>query len=380
MPKTTTKKKPKASAPKITDTLTYNIFRIGFALTAMVAALIALAFSLTNYPGVEAQESAGSLSGYAWSDNIGWISWEGGDYGITVSPSGVLSGYAWSDNIGWISANSSDLAGCPSSPCSAYFNDDGELQGWLRAIAGGTAQSGGWDGFISLAGSGYGPERQSDGSFAGYAWGSDVVGWLSFNYASTDYAMLPTAELLVRKVGDEEWQESLTIEPTDQIEIGWNQSGAANTATCSSVPPPRGFSTGGAVSGVDSDVEEPVGNTGPTDYRLVCYGSSEDQWSIDTVTVTTTGGEGAEFTPCPGQTSLPDLVRRGTDVEICWEVGSNNPNMCSLKVGGMEVVPSSDGVVSYTHNVIGEVEFKLECLGGNSATWKVQSVIEVQET
>src|SRR5690606_12033986 len=69
-----------------------------------------------------AQSSGGTLSGYAWSDNIGWISMNGSGYGISVSGSGTLSGYAWSDNIGWISANSADLSGCPSGSCSASID------------------------------------------------------------------------------------------------------------------------------------------------------------------------------------------------------------------------------------------------------------------
>ena len=50
-----------------------------------------------------------NVSGWAWSENIGWISFNnttgGGttNYGVNINPStGVFSGYAWSENIGWI--------------------------------------------------------------------------------------------------------------------------------------------------------------------------------------------------------------------------------------------------------------------------------------
>jgi len=134
------------------------------------------------------------LSGYAWSDNIGWISFncqEGGpggsdicgtsDYKVSVNfTTGLFSGYAWSDNIGWVSFNSTDLAGCPSAPCEARISTTtGEVSGWARALA-----HNGWDGWISLRGTlpDYGVSLNSvTNEFHGYAWGSDVVGWISFN-------------------------------------------------------------------------------------------------------------------------------------------------------------------------------------------------------
>ena len=61
----------------------------------------------------------GNLSGWAWSENYGWISVScvtgganGGnicntsDYKVTINEdTGEFDGYAWSDNIGWISFN-----------------------------------------------------------------------------------------------------------------------------------------------------------------------------------------------------------------------------------------------------------------------------------
>ncbi|MFA5042360.1 MAG: hypothetical protein WC507_02840 [Candidatus Paceibacterota bacterium] len=57
-------------------------------------------------------DSNGNLSGWAWSENYGWISFSSStddsiyDYGVKVSTStGEFDGYAWSENIGWISFN-----------------------------------------------------------------------------------------------------------------------------------------------------------------------------------------------------------------------------------------------------------------------------------
>jgi len=155
------------------------------------------------------------ITGWLWSDNFGWISTNCSNtnscgtvnYGMAIDPSsGELSGDGWSDNIGWVSANAVDLTGCPTAPCTATISG-GNLTGWFKVIAGGSGQSGGWDGFISLNGAGYGVAF-SGGSFSGYAWdasgatmnnvkemdgtianGVQVAGegWISFAGASSTY-------------------------------------------------------------------------------------------------------------------------------------------------------------------------------------------------
>ena len=166
------------------------------AFALLFAVLLVGAVALLSLPGAaHSQVSSSPLNGYAWSDNIGWISLNcatggsGGsnicgtsNYGLSIDSSGALSGYAWSDNIGWISANSSDLAGCPSAPCTASISGS-TLSGWLKVLA---ADNNGWDGWISLSGANYGV-TMTGGAFSGYAWGSDVVGWTDFEYASTTY-------------------------------------------------------------------------------------------------------------------------------------------------------------------------------------------------
>jgi hypothetical protein len=362
------------AAAKIKSTIS----RYTSLLFGLIAALVVIGLmtftSTHDRMEVYAQGSTFPISGYAWSDTIGWISFNGGSYGLSVDESGTISGYAWSDNIGWISANAADLVGCPSGTCTANMDGDGVMTGWLRALSGGTSQSGGWDGFISLSGTGYGPVRQVDGSFAGYAWGDTVVGWVNFSYASTNYMAEPTAVLKVRKVGETEWQDGLTIEMLEEIELGWNQEGAENTTSCVAVPPANGFGTDDAVSGIDSDVEEPIGNTSLT-YRLLCYGEGGSQ-DDDSVIVSATGGEGAQFCNSIG------FVHRGSDISLCYELGTNEPALCSIKAGAADVVAplvDSTGEVPY-ENIIGEVTFTLECTGGDSDTMTVKILPEFQET
>ncbi len=150
-------------------------------------------FFLNNYLSAEAS-TTDNLSGYAWSDTIGWISMNctdpatcgGSNYGVTVAKDGSLSGFAWSEHIGWISFNPGDVGGCPNGTCAPRINRaTGAVQGWARALGGGTANSGGWDGYISLSGANYGVSVTGC-DWNGYAWGSDVVGWVTFDGHAND--------------------------------------------------------------------------------------------------------------------------------------------------------------------------------------------------
>jgi len=170
-------------------------------------------------PSVKAASSQ-NVRGFAWNANIGWISFNSlgcdtnGDgfyndgvigclndgsavipYGVNVdSATKELSGYAWSANIGWISFNKTDT-GLPSgAPYNnnlqtyiAMLDGSNNFTGWARALA----YNDGWDGWIKLgkdsADSGEDYKVSLNGNnFIGWAWGSDVTGWVSFNSLNCD--------------------------------------------------------------------------------------------------------------------------------------------------------------------------------------------------
>ncbi len=107
----------------------YNVTVSSSELTGTSTAVsigdISLNCSNTNACGQSnfkvANSGYGTLSGWAWSENIGWISfcgsaaspstWNGTTwvcpasptYKVTINTSGYFSGWAWSENIGWIS-------------------------------------------------------------------------------------------------------------------------------------------------------------------------------------------------------------------------------------------------------------------------------------
>ncbi|MBI2463163.1 MAG: hypothetical protein HYV65_02945 [Candidatus Spechtbacteria bacterium] len=181
-----------------------------FALgICMVAASIFIIWQTHSNKVKEAHASAtDNVSGFAWSENIGWISFNdtdsgaggGQSYGVNYTvATEQLTGYAWSENIGWIKFDPvGPYPGAPNNSAKLNLSSE-ETSGWARACAGSpngdctggvgpNANSGGWDGWIKLA------KDSSDGGasygviftkvtkeFSGWAWGGDVVGWISFN-------------------------------------------------------------------------------------------------------------------------------------------------------------------------------------------------------
>jgi len=137
-----------------------------------------------NFKNVQA-DSDDNTSGYAWSENIGWISFNnttggGSNYGVNIDPNtGDLSGNAWSENIGWISFDRSETGDPPENPfkngtpIAKYDKNSNEVTGWMRVLASGD----GWDGWIKF----YNTTLDINGDWHGWAWSDVVVGWISFN-------------------------------------------------------------------------------------------------------------------------------------------------------------------------------------------------------
>ena len=152
--------------------------------------IIIFIISLIGFLGLVSRAGSGdNTSGYAWSENIGWISFNSASdgspvsYGVNIDfGTGNLSGYAWSENIGWISFNRADTGNPPagpfnggSGPIAQYDFDTDQLTGWFRVLA----YSGGWDGWVKF----YDATVDANGDWHGFAWSDMVVGWLSFNSA-----------------------------------------------------------------------------------------------------------------------------------------------------------------------------------------------------
>ncbi len=156
-----------------------------------------------------------NLSGYGWSSEIGWLSFrgttlDGYPYGVYIDEAtGNFSGYTWSSNssggvtggIGWINfAPSGPYPSAPNFSARYNFLTD-TIDGWARAVSAG----GGWDGWIKLSGTAtdgtvYQVKRDIVTSrMQGFAWGGDVIGWISFcGPGGSPYCVIATG--LVRPV------------------------------------------------------------------------------------------------------------------------------------------------------------------------------------
>lgn len=217
-------------------------------------------------------------TGWTWgasASNTGGIGFtslgDGATYGLDVDDAGTITGYAWSSNYGWINFN----AGCPSNSlgakigsnvytgCDAQFvnpatiidsgslSDKTELVGWAQACAvfasgcSGTLldnlQRGGWDGWISL--SKYNDQNFTNGTIdvsasnyrvswnptttalSGYAWGGAVVGWINFAGATMEAPNQPIVVTLTSP-------NTCSI-VNGQISLTWGVTGTgANTYHC----------------------------------------------------------------------------------------------------------------------------------------------------
>ncbi len=152
-----------------------------------------------------AQSGGGNVSGWFWSGNIGWISLNstnsgaggGGPYSVNVDTTSfstggteAVTGYAWSENIGWIHFNPTvtPTSTYPSTPNHGVQVNwsTGQITGWARALSHG----GGWDGWIKFSSNSGDAVTYSAnvaitgpnvGNISGWAWGSDVVGWIALD-------------------------------------------------------------------------------------------------------------------------------------------------------------------------------------------------------
>ncbi len=167
-----------------------------------------------------------NFSGYAWSSNIGWISFScvdefgignGSDYGVDYDKDGYLSGYAWSSNIGWVGFNEESVSGCPGGGNCRPRIEDGiekdDLIGWARVCSvfeSGCSGSlkdndyrGGFNGWIKLHDIKIDKDGNVDENHK-WAWGgggdsieSAVIGWIDMSGVSVDDLFLYNPEMKV---------------------------------------------------------------------------------------------------------------------------------------------------------------------------------------
>ncbi len=181
----------------------------------------------------------------------GWISMSGSNYGVNLpSGNGAVTGYAWSSNLGYIDFDSKNncTAGTPSATqykAQSCTNPDGntngvsrngsDLVGWARIVdiakESVNNNSGGWQGWIKMSGSGYGV-KVSGTSLYGYAWNGEEAGSGS-NIANglgwIDFGKLPTVTMTADGAETELFRIDLGISILPKsVTIGWTSTGATS--------------------------------------------------------------------------------------------------------------------------------------------------------
>lgn len=201
-----------------------KIKRNAKAIFSIVFLFTAILIFLTKY-NVKADNSfvsllPGDVSGFAWmGQNIvpnggvpqgggGWLSLNckpthcidsqgnPNNWGVKMditetARKGQFSGHAWSLNYGWMSFQEDDVSECwsgnpfavaPGVAKAQIVNGQNTamIRGWAKFIAG-DYEDDGWDGCVSFDG----PFNQTyidltTGVINGWAWGGEVVGWISF--------------------------------------------------------------------------------------------------------------------------------------------------------------------------------------------------------
>ncbi len=306
---------------------------------------------------IEAQAST-PLTGWAWS-NVGWISLNDTNspptYGVNADTNGLLSGYAWSNQIGWI-----DFA--PSGPYPNSPNNSAEVNlttgvfsGWARACGvfesgcsgnllgsslsdqdsnGNEIRRGGWDGWIALSG-GWSNGVKKDmgtGEVTGYAWGGDeMLGWIQFagNLGGitppqcTNPPCTSVNGLICNTVPGNltVWTDPSSVSYLDLPEttIYWSSPNNVNFNSCTAQSNPNTSSWNGAV-------------TLPPDSKLVQIPSPPSSSTSYTINCVTT--QDTCFTATTGAQILPavyTVLQCSYDVaaqELTWPV--NNVQNCSV--------------------------------------------------
>ena len=270
-------------------------------MTFLAAVLGGFVF-LSEIP--KAQAAVLELHGWAWSSNIGWVSFNCEDvsacgttnYQVTFDDaSGVLSGFAWSSSIGWINF-APNLSGAPDAAGFARVSNfgNGRVVGWVRAcsvfVSGcsgalkSNTERGGWDGWIKLSGTNHvSPDLTGNGgvtydaaasAFKGFAWGSDVIGWLNFNQVTlTAPLSLPEADIKANGVDG-----PINISSGASATLTWCGSPASPCANADSCSVSPGGFTG--TSGTESTGSLTTSRT----YTLTCTnvsGSTSDSVTVN---------------------------------------------------------------------------------------------------
>ncbi|MEK7452703.1 MAG: PKD domain-containing protein [Patescibacteria group bacterium] len=219
-----------------------KLSKISFFLSVVFLSVV-FSFPLFSKAVIIGGVEYNNLRGWAWSDNIGWVSFschgsEAAALGIPGEvvncanswgahivmqsessalniPAKMVLGHAWSDDVGWISFDKSETGNPPTTGNSAFdsqfstssylakfdANSD-RIIGWARVLSACTSVPCtslidlGFDGWIQFPDISSGLTLYIDGTWDGFVWGGDVVGWIDFSSIGIAYIGDPINTIL----------------------------------------------------------------------------------------------------------------------------------------------------------------------------------------
>lgn len=414
----------------------------------IVSAIIIFVFNFKKPEKTEATV-AENTSGWAWSENIGWISFNntsgggGVPYGVNIDPAtGNVSGYAWAGGgeeagsptatIGWIRFDAPPdfdtgvyptcpISTCPSGSPSHFSNLDfttDKITGWARACAGtvngdcnSSTRADGWDGWILLGpifngGTDYGAwvdTALNPKELKGWAWGSDVVGWISLNCANqgvcgaSNYKVVTSVSYPPKAINlstDSFDGTVCGVTSGAQVRFRWTFSDLGDTQSAyqvqantdpTFVAPPT-LDTGKVMSASDNFLNS------PPSYSVLAWGT-QYFWRVkvwDSSDAQSVWANGASFTtpvhsyPYPDFVPLPSKPSAGemvvfTDSSKCYNAPGNVEYNCNTNAGNRyqwdftddatidcdsNVNPLCRGNTTSTYSSVGETTVRLKVTDG----------------
>ncbi len=345
-------------------------FAVGI-LFVMVAAFFLVSSDTHTARAAGGDGSNGNVSGYLWSSTIGWISLnchqgsasggsacggsEGGaPYSVNVTRDagtgiGYFDGYAWSPNVGWVSFRPADVVSC--GPRASLNTTTNLVSGWARVLSGTvgatTTTLGGWNGCISLRGTSSGTTPATYGvsfnptattnSLAGttsnpsFAWGSVNLGWISWANAHLNLTA-PVVELKVNGADTAALGSS-----GGSVALTWTTQNLSS-ADCTATDAWTGAKSSSGGSQSASVAANSTASVITKTYVITCTGLTGTTVS-DTVTVTVAGSSSAGST-APFLSFLVNgtgavTVPSGTTVTLSWEVDNLQPGYCRGQSSGL---------------------------------------------
>lgn len=314
----------------------------------IIAAICGLSLLMENV-GTKSV-SAGNLDdvkGFAWADNIGWISFNNitdgtsVDYGVRLNDENQLVGEAWSDNIGWIKFDPG--FGGPvgaTDPFGAKMVGD-RVVGWALACTSrinsdcnNAPRDADWDGWIKFTDTTVQADPDFDSFYyKGAAWGSFLVGWIQHGFCAGT-ACEPdidcpgcgggiTVGIEGKKSSDIGYAKSvLNVPAGENFDLRWTSSGA--NRQCFAVKQ-NGVAMSGITAseyngGEENGISLPSG-TYTYVYRCV---NLETNQPAEATLIVTVGSSGNQCTGTPAVSSNELIPNGSLVIRICDEANAGS--------------------------------------------------------